>query len=89
MGVTAENVARRFGVRRQAQDEFAYRSHQRAIAAQKAGCFDGEILRVETTVFDETGSPRAVRVERDELPRATPTWPSSARSSRPSIPPAR
>ncbi len=70
MGVTAENVARRFSVPRQAQDEFAYRSHQRAVAAQKAGVFNDEIMAIETTVFDETGKPRTVRVDRDELPRA-------------------
>jgi acetyl-CoA acyltransferase len=69
MGITAENVARRFGVSRQQQDEFAYRSHQRAVAAQKAGAFDGEILPIDATVFDETGKPRQVRLDRDELPR--------------------
>lgn len=69
MGVTAENVARRFQIARSEQDEFAYQSHQKAMAAQKAGFFDGEILPIETTVFDETGKPRSVKVDRDELPR--------------------
>jgi acetyl-CoA acyltransferase len=70
MGVTAENVARRFQISRAEQDEFAYQSHQKAIRAQQAGFFAGEILAIDTTVFDETGKPRAVKVERDELPRA-------------------
>jgi acetyl-CoA acyltransferase len=69
MGVTAENVARRFQIARNEQDEFAYQSHQKAVAAQKAGFFDGEILPIETTVFDETGKPRSIKVDRDELPR--------------------
>jgi acetyl-CoA acyltransferase len=70
MGVTAENVARRFEVSRKTQDEFAYRSHQRAIAAQKEGRFAGEILPLSTQVFDETGRAQPIVVERDELPRA-------------------
>ena len=70
MGVTAENVARRFQIGRAEQDEFAYQSHQKAIRAQQAGFFEGEILAIETNVFDETGKPRSIKVERDELPRA-------------------
>ena len=70
MGITAENVARKFGISRSEQDEFAYRSHQKAIAAQQAGFFGDEILPVETTVFDESGKAKAVRLDRDELPRA-------------------
>lgn len=70
MGITAENVARKFGISRSEQDEFAYRSHQKAIAAQQAGFFGDEILPVETSVFDESGKAKAVRLDRDELPRA-------------------
>lgn len=70
MGITAENVARKFGISRSEQDEFAYRSHQKAIAAQQAGFFADEILPVETSVFDESGKAKAVRLDRDELPRA-------------------
>ncbi|MCA9997343.1 MAG: acetyl-CoA C-acyltransferase, partial [Anaerolineales bacterium] len=43
MGYTAENVADEYEVSRQAQDEFAVRSHQRAAAAYAKGLFDGEI----------------------------------------------
>ncbi len=70
MGVTAENVARRFQIGRGEQDVFAYQSHQKAIAAQQAGFFDGEILPIETSVFDESGKARSLKVDRDELPRA-------------------
>jgi acetyl-CoA acyltransferase len=47
MGQTAENVAEEFEVSRQAQDEFALRSHQRAMAAQADGRFDAEIVPIE------------------------------------------
>lgn len=70
MGITAENVARKFGISRSEQDDFAYRSHQKAIAAQQAGYFNDEILPVETSVFDESGKAKTVRLDRDELPRA-------------------
>ncbi|WP_235564072.1 thiolase family protein [Arthrobacter sp. Soil763] len=46
MGVAAENVAARFGISRQRQDDFALRSHRRALAAAAAGAFDGEITAV-------------------------------------------
>jgi acetyl-CoA acyltransferase len=48
MGLTAENVARKFEVSRADQDAFALASHERAIAAQKAGKFDAEIVPVTT-----------------------------------------
>jgi acetyl-CoA acyltransferase len=47
MGMTAENVADEFEVSRQAQDEFALRSHQRAMKAQAAGLFEDEIVPIE------------------------------------------
>lgn len=47
MGLTAENVANEFEVSRQAQDEFALRSHQRAMAAQAEGRFKDEIVPIE------------------------------------------
>src|SRR5262249_3213887 len=70
MGVTAENIARRFGVERKDQDEFALRSHQRALAAQKAGKYENEIVPVKTTVFDDKGAAKEIVVDRDEGPRA-------------------
>src|SRR5512144_1990353 len=44
MGQTAENLAFRFGITRREMDEFSARSHQRVLAAQQQGHFDGEIV---------------------------------------------
>ncbi|MFC4248366.1 thiolase family protein [Natribaculum luteum] len=60
MGVTAERVARKYDVGREEQDEFALRSHERAIDAWESGRFDDEVVPVET----EDGV-----VDRDEGPR--------------------
>jgi acetyl-CoA acyltransferase len=62
MGLTAENVARRFEVSRDDQDAFALASHQKAIAAQQAGKFDGEIVPITTAeggTFSKDEGPRA------------------------------
>lgn len=48
MGITAENVAERYGVGRREQDEFAVASHTKAAKAQKEGLFDEEIVSVTT-----------------------------------------
>ena len=64
MGVTAENVARKFDISRQEQDEFALQSQLKAEAAMKAGKFKDEIIPVEivtkkgTTVFDTDEYPK-------------------------------
>jgi acetyl-CoA acyltransferase len=73
MGITAENIARKFGVQRKDQDEFAFRSHQRAIQAQQAGKLDAEIVPVKTRVYDESGASKEVTIDRDEGPRADTT----------------
>lgn len=52
MGLTAENVAEQYGISRQAQDEFAYRSHQNAIAAIAAGKFQDEIVPLAVDLFE-------------------------------------
>jgi acetyl-CoA C-acetyltransferase/acetyl-CoA acyltransferase len=67
MGETAENVAAQFGVGRADQDEFAFRSQQRAAKAQAGGRFDAEIVPVSVPV--RKGDP--VVVTRDEHPRET------------------
>ena len=54
MGVTAENVAEKWGITRQAQDELALQSHQRASAAIKAGYFKEQILPIESRVKGQT-----------------------------------
>jgi acetyl-CoA C-acetyltransferase len=68
---TAEIVAERYGVSREAQDEYALRSQQRTAAAQQAGRFDDEIVALPSVmaVTDRnTGetSQKAVRLEKDE-----------------------
>jgi 3-oxoadipyl-CoA thiolase len=65
MGETAERVAAKYEVDRQAQDEFALRSHQRAVAAQAAGRFEAEIVPV--TVPQRRGD--ALVLSADEGPR--------------------
>jgi len=52
MGITAENVAQRFEITRQMQDEFALKSHTKAAAARKAGKFEDEIVTVRAISFD-------------------------------------
>lgn len=49
MGLTAEKVAQQWKISRDAQDEFAYRSHMKAIAAMKAGEFAAEITAVDVS----------------------------------------
>ena len=72
---TAENLAREYEISRQEQDEYALRSHQRAVAAQNEGRFDGEIFAVP--VPQRRGDP--VPFERDEGPRADTTMEALAR----------
>ena len=69
MGVTAENVAERFGVSREDQDEMALMSHGRAVAAIESGRFKGQIESV--SVPQRRGDP--VVVDTDEGPRADTT----------------
>jgi len=66
MGETGENVAERCGVTREEQDEFALRSHRRAVTAIEEGRFMNQIVPV--MVPQPKGEP--VSVERDEHPRA-------------------
>jgi acetyl-CoA acetyltransferase family protein len=68
---TAETVARRYGISRERQDEYALKSQQRTAAAQAAGRFDQEIVPVTTvmTVKDkETGevSQKEITIAKDE-----------------------
>jgi acetyl-CoA C-acetyltransferase len=57
MGETGENVAERFGVSREEQDEFALRSQQRWAAAEEAGRFADELVEVEGAARDEHPRP--------------------------------
>jgi acetyl-CoA acyltransferase len=72
MGITAENVAKKFGISRADQDAFAYGSQVKAAAAQKAGAFDDEIVPVKATRY-ENGKRAEVGFTRDELVRADTT----------------
>jgi acetyl-CoA acyltransferase len=65
MGETAENVATKFGISREEQDQFALRSHQRAVAAWERGLFAGELAPVQVP---QPKGP-ATLFERDESPR--------------------
>src|SRR5271170_5925602 len=73
MGLTAEEVRRKFDVNREDADQFAYRSHQNALRAQAEGKFDEEIVPVDldSTVL-ENGKPkhRTGVFQKDEGPRA-------------------
>jgi acetyl-CoA acyltransferase len=73
MGLTAERLAQRFGITRQAADEFSLRSHQKAIAAIQAGKFDEEIVPVPVSFTTPNGSkPKKLDIvfKMDEGPRS-------------------
>ncbi|MCA9728394.1 MAG: acetyl-CoA C-acetyltransferase, partial [Candidatus Eisenbacteria bacterium] len=69
MGSAAEHIAREFKVSRQAQDEFAMGSQQKAVAAMDAGKFKGEIVAVE--IPQRKGDP--LKMDTDEGPRRDTT----------------
>src|SRR5579884_2753577 len=64
MGITGENVAEKYGITREEQDEFALNSHRKAVAAMKECRFKAQIVPVElqskkgTVVVDKDESPR-------------------------------
>ena len=74
MGLTAENLARKYNITRQRQDEFALRSHQRALAAITEGRFKEEIVPIEVVEVNRNGKgqpqTRQIRFDTDEGPRA-------------------
>ncbi len=74
MGLTAEAVAKDFNISREAQDEFSYNSHQKAMAAIQAGNFKPGILpiNVEEVYLDAKGKKQTKNyiVDTDEGPRA-------------------
>lgn len=72
MGQTAENVAVKYGISREDQDAFAYRSHMRAIAAIEEGKFDEEIVPLEIEQVDLKDGELVTRTaffKQDEGPR--------------------
>ena len=84
MGLGTENIARKFGISREAADQFAMASHQKAIAAIAAGKFKGETLPVEVKITSlpangngssakakpQKPSTQSIIFDTDELPRA-------------------
>ena len=73
MGLTAERVAHRLGITREAADEFSLRSHQKALAAIQAGKFDDEVVPVPVSFSAPNGSkPKRQEIvfKVDEGPRA-------------------
>ena len=74
MGLTAENVAKHYGITREEMDEFSYHSHRKALEAQADGSFEDEIvaLDVESAVPGKDGktSPVITKFVKDEGPRA-------------------
>ena len=75
MGLTAENVAQKYKITREEQDEFSFLSHQKALTAQSAGYFESGIvpITVKETYFDAASGKKKNReyvVTKDEGPRA-------------------
>jgi len=74
MGLTAERVAKHYEISREQADEFAFASHQKALAAQAAGKFEDEIVPVPVTFtsLDEKAKPLKTEIQFrcDEGPRA-------------------
>ena len=78
MGTTAETVAKRYGVSREAQDEYALSSQERCAKAQDQGLFDDEIIPMETKMLlvnKETGAEKEVDavVDKDNCNRPETT----------------
>ena len=73
MGLTAERVAQRYGISREASDEFSFKSHRKALAAIQAGKFEDEIVPVPVSFTTPNGSkPKKQNIvfKIDEGPRA-------------------
>jgi len=69
MGLTSENVAKRYGVSREDQDAFGAESHGRASKAQKEGLFDQEIVPIKVKQFDPEhpeAPPKEVVIDKDD-----------------------
>jgi len=76
MGLTAERLAKRYGITREQADEFSLRSHQKAIAAIQAGKFEDEVVPVPVSFTTPNGSkPKRIDIvfKVDEGPRADTT----------------
>lgn len=79
MGITAENVAKQWGITREQQDEFAAESHKKAVAAQLRGDFKAEISPIEITIrqadlVNDTTIVKKKLISDDEGPRADTSY---------------
>jgi acetyl-CoA acyltransferase len=83
MGLTAENLVRKYAITREQQDEFALRSHQRALAAIGTGKFKEEIVPLEVVEVSLNGhgkpQTRSTIFDTDEGPRADTTFQALAK----------
>jgi acetyl-CoA acyltransferase len=74
MGLTAENISQKYGIRREDQDEFSLKSHQKAAQAVNSGLFDPELVSIDVELSELDNTERPVKknftVKRDEGPRA-------------------
>ena len=68
MGITAENIAEKYGITREAQDAFSFSSQQKAIKAVDSGAYDKEIVTVEIVSKKET-----ILFNKDEFPNRAST----------------
>ena len=77
MGLTAENVSAKYGISREDQDEFSFKSQQKAAQAVNSGLFDPELIPIDVEVnelnADEKSVKKSFTVKRDEGPRADTT----------------
>jgi acetyl-CoA C-acetyltransferase len=71
MGITGENVAEKYGITREEQDEFAVNSHRKAVAAMKECRFKSQIVPVEIPAKKKGAAP--ILFDRDESPREDTT----------------
>jgi acetyl-CoA acyltransferase len=74
MGLTAENLAEKYGIDREDQDKFSLKSHQKAAQAVSSGLFDPELVSIDVEITELNGGEKPVKrsfsVTRDEGPRA-------------------
>eukprot|EP01137_Pigoraptor_chileana_P023203 Opistho-2@89131 len=73
MGITSENVAEKYNVTREQQDQFSANSHTKAKKAQDAGHFDAEIVSVHTITTDAEGNETPIVVSKDDGIRGVTT----------------
>ena len=67
MGITAENVARKYNISRQEQQEFAIKSHEKAYMAHKNGKFNNEIIKIDNCKIDENIRPNSTMEKLNSL----------------------